>query len=382
MKRTRILVAAALVLGFLIGGIFYFKNSSSDASVRQHKDGDLYSLTELRKNSKHPSAIRGDEPPDSKGFTDYVIPKIGLEDLTSYLQDDKVCKIENSDFDLDDAAYALLGAPDSTKVDAETDKVLLDVFNKKQNPPKGPAAENILKFFNALMYADLFFGSESNHVDYAKAHTLLEELKTSDPDNGAFSFVDAFVLSKLNVEPIKIKNEFLLAFQKKSLEFYSDLIYDRLAEKSFANASYWLVFIDSQVRLDQINLAPLTFYLYEFIKKQDPNFNRGAVSFAEKLFPAAAKEGIYPHLNFWESAPYIFAEKILSWAWPSAYPEKPQPKYEKIKRVLMVDVTALDQGTQAFADLKKSASNFFTCKREAFDIWYTQSKVQHLEKRE
>jgi len=344
------------------------------------KPDSLYTISEIE-SANRKKAATADEEVKPK-LTDYVIPEVNLEDLTEFIQNDDVCKIENSSYSLDDAAMALLQAPDVVKVDSEADRILLDLFNKDVNTPKSKDADNINKFFNALMLSDMFFSAESAQVDFTKAQELLQELTESDPTNGIYNFTLAYILSKQNASDAEIKAEFKKAFQKPRFEIYSDLIHKRLHEKSFSSASHWLIYLTIQERLDEINLAAPTFLLHKYLQQNDQVFNREAARFAQLMIPAHVKEGIPPDLSNWNRSSYIFGQKILSWAWPSAYPGRPKPGFDPLKRLLVVNLNTLDQGTEAFRHLRKSGSNFFTCKREFFDVWFTQSKIQELDRRE
>jgi hypothetical protein len=78
----------------------------------------------------------------------------------------------------------------------------------------------------------------------------------------------------------------------------------------------------------------------------------------------------------------MFGQKILMWAWPKAYPGQPIPDYRPLKFLLVVNMNAVGQGEEALNNLTKSASNFYTCKRDLFDIWYTQNRILEINRRE
>lgn len=384
MKNKKILIVVFfLVMAGVVGAALMFFPAQIKTSTKlplPKKKNELYSISEIESAN-----LKLSDPEPAKGlkkYTQYVVPEVGLDDLNTYIQDDDVCNIENSKFTLDDAAITLLHAPDTVEVDAESDKLLLELFNKEGAAPKSPEAENINKFFNALMMGDLFFGSESPEVNIEKAAELLRQLTESDPENGVHNFTLAYLLSQMKAPESEVKAEFRKAFQKPKFEIYSDFIQKRLREKSFSSASHWLIYLTIQERFDELNLAAPTFLLHNYIQKNDPVFNREAVNFAQLMIPSHVKEGIPPSLNNWEKSSYIFGQKILAWAWPSAYPGKPRPEFEPLKRLMVINMDSLDQGTEALRKLKKSGSNFFTCNREFFDVWFTQSKIQELNNRE
>lgn len=382
--KKKILAAVGMLILFISGvAAFLIFPTELQKRPKLHSPktpNQLYTISEIQSANK-----KNSEPSlenETQKFTDYVIPNANLEDLMEFIQNDDVCKIENSNFTLDDAAIVLLQAPDMVKVDSATDRILFDLFNKDGNAPKSQEADNINKFFNAVMLSDLFFSADSAEVNYEKAQVLLKQLVESDPDNGVYNYTLAYVLSKLNAPEAEIKAEFQKAFQKPKFEIFSDLIQNRLHEKAFSSAGHWLVYLTIQQRFDEINLGAPTFLLHSYIQKNDPAFNKEAVQFARLMMPSHVKEGIPPHLESWEKSSYIFGQKILSWAWPSAYPGQAKPGFDPLKRLLVVNLNSLDQGTEAFRKLRKSGSNFFTCNRELFNIWFTQSKIQALDKRE
>lgn len=385
MKNKKIFLIAGFVImtaGAVMAIFFLFpaeiKKSPRLSSPK--KANALYSISEIESAN-----LKLNEPTPETGIqnlTKYVVPEVGMNDLSSFIQDDDVCKIENSDYTLDDAAMALTQAPDLINIDAAADKLLLELFSKNDNTPKSPEAENITKFFNALMMGDLFFGSESSEVNIEKAAGLLRQLTESDPENGVHHFTLAYLLNQMKAPEAEVKAEFRKAFQKPKFEIYSDFIQKRLYEKSFSSPSHWLIYLTIQERLDELNLAAPTFLLHNFIQQNDPGFNREAVRFAQLMIPPHVKEGSPPDLHNWERSSYIFGQKLLTWAWPTAYPGKERPAFEPLKRLMVVNMDSLDQGTEAFRNLRKSRSNFFTCKRDAFDVWFTQSKIQELDKRQ
>jgi hypothetical protein len=375
-----VLVLILVTGGVLFAVVFPSLLEKKSKTFTKKPANTLYTISEIESANRKKNASTAEE--EKPKITDYVIPEVNLEDLTEFVQSDDVCKIENSTYSLDDAAMALLQAPDVVKVDSSTDRILLDLFNKDVNMAKSKEADNINKFFNALMLSDMFFSAESAQVDFSKAQELLQDLTESDSDNGVYNFTLAYILSKMNAPDEVVKTEFKKAFQKPRFDIYSDLIQKRLHEKSFSSASHWLIYLTIQERLDEINLAAPTFLLHKYIQKNDQAFNRDAAKFAQLMIPSHVKEGIPPHLSNWDRSSYIFGQKILAWAWPSAYPGKPKPGFDPLKRLMVVNLNTLDQGTEAFRNLRKSGSNFFTCKREFFDVWFTQSKIQELDKRE
>lgn len=371
------LTAGAVMTAVLL---FPYEIKKSPRLTTPKRPNSLYTISEIE--SANLKLNQAEPESGIQNLTKYVVPEIGMNDLTSFVQDDDVCKIENSTYTLDDAAVALIQAPDLIKVDAAADKLLFELFNKNDSTPKSPEAENINKFFNALMLGDLFFGSESSEINIEKSAELLRQLTESDPENGVHNFTLAYLLNQMKAPEAEVKAEFQKAFQKPKFEIYSDFIQKRLYEKAFSSPSHWLIYLTIQERLDELNLAAPTFLLHNFIQKNDPVFNREAVSFAQLMIPSHVKEGAPPDLHNWEKSSYIFGQKILTWAWPSAYPSKERPGFEPLKRLMVVNMDSLDQGTEAFRNLRKSRSNFFTCKRDSFDVWFTQSKIQELDKRE
>jgi hypothetical protein len=374
-------IATAFVL-FIAAGLFIFFFSFNRTPVPPppvKNSKGLYYVGAISQISRKP----GEEAPKEglQKLTAYVVPEITQDELQEYAKDDRACKIENSIFSFNAAASVLIKAPDLLKVDADTDRILADVFNPVE-AAKNSDAENITKFFNAVMLSDLFFGTDSPEVNYQKAHDLLEELKVSDPDNGAYDFINAYVLSKMQATGSEIQSEFNSGFHKKRADFYSDTIHRRLYEKAFAGPSYWLIYLKILGRLDEVNVSPVAFLLHDYLQNGDAEFNRAAVHFSRLLIPENVKEGASPSLNPWEKSYYMFGQKILTWAWPNAYPGQAMPDYKPIKFLLVVNMNSVGQGEEAFNHLTKSPSNFYTCKRDLFDIWFTQTKILEVNRRE
>jgi hypothetical protein len=76
----------------------------------------------------------------------------------------------------------------------------------------------------------------------------------------------------------------------------------------------------------------------------------------------------------------MFGQKILAWSWPKAYPGQTMPDYRPLKVLHVVNLNSLSQAEEAYNNLHKSTSNFYTCKRELFDIWFTQNKILEVNK--
>jgi hypothetical protein len=359
----------------------YFQNRKKPSPLRELSDNQIYSFVEIDEIVNNSIQEKSQRKNSIGKFTKYVLPKLNYEDLVEALKDNNVCKIENSKINLSDIVRSMLEVKGFEKPEPEFDQLFIDVF-KQTNEIKSPESEYVLKFFNALLFADLFYGQESPKVDYGKARYLLEDLKKSDPSNGIYAFINAYVLSKLGSTKFEIKDEFLIAMTAPKIDFFTNKLKTRLYEKSVTSSAHFLLHIILSSRLPDIYFTVPTFLLFSFIEEKDPVFNRNAILFAKKLIPSNVKVGEYPVLNRWEYSSYMSAEKILSRAWPAAFPGQPKPDYQKLKHSVVIDVTKIDQSSEAFEKLTKSSKNFFTCDREKFDVWFTEHKISLMNRQD
>jgi hypothetical protein len=346
-------------------------------TVRTLAPKEVYKVSEIDQILHRSQPGTGQESTVKK-ISGFVQPSMDFDELSDSVRNDDICKIQNSSLNLNDIIVVLLSSNGFEKPDSATDKLFIEAFQSDVNA-RSQESEIVIKLYNALLFADLFYGEESPQVDYKKAHDLFLELSQLEPNNALFPFLDSYVLSKLGASDEQIRNSFYSAFLKPELNYYMDKLGDRLFEKSTASASHLLLQSTASDMLHDVNFALPVFFLFHFIDQKDADFNRAAISFAKKLTPLTDQENINS-IPRWKRPAYMFAEKIISRAWSSAYPNSTKPFYPKLKPSFLVNREAGYQLGMALYDegLAKTSDNLYTCHREKFDVFFAEHKVRNL----
>jgi len=98
-----------------------------------------------------------------------------------------------------------------------------------------------IKFYRALLLSGLFMGiheSNESKLDLETSIDLLEELKISDPTNGAFPFFLAAVKKAANKTSIEVDHEIALALRATKFDVFTLGVTQRLWARGLRNPNY------------------------------------------------------------------------------------------------------------------------------------------------
>lgn len=279
--------------------------------------------------------------------------------------------------------YQLVGRSKIESAEGISELIAADSLCKLANTPLDPVlvrralgdsrSEIESLFIDAVSKAGLF--TDEDRANYDAAIDEFRKLQSLDPDNGAYSMFVAYLMSKLGADRNSIRNELLFGFHSKKVSIPTDVGDLQLYEKSFSNPSQKFLYVRYVESGQRLQYAKLSTLFHRFISQENVDFNKAAVEFATRLFPANVKADQFPDVYHWEHLRYSLALRILNSAWKKAYPNLEPPNYLIRRNFVIAEVSRHSSQNQPLNKLTKSVDNFYTCDRQAFDTWFTEQRI-------
>jgi len=172
-----------------------------------------------------------------------------------------------------------------------------------------------LRFFQALLMADLMVGyPNSTFIDYSAALKELDALTIAYPENGAYFFYRAGVLSLMGESKEKLKEAARKAFGSKKFDDHTPAIFRGLLELGLLDAKRaslaWQLYVKSPVPSMQESFTVFK----QFLEAGDVLFADEITSFARVMMDDGLKYRSLPGGIFWAPYGYGAGWKLLELA--------------------------------------------------------------------
>ena len=289
LKKSYILIiffVSILLLYFL--NFHDSKNSTTVSLIKRNKApnqnlSQIETIANIKTESD--SSAAQSEPDDSKSDledTEIETKYSNILVLKNAVATQDVCELDRNLFSIQDISSVLLNSGLKTKNDdllqelIETQSAIL----KGNNPTDGK--HPIVRFYYALYLADLISGVETDNQKYNQANDILSDLQIEHPENGAYPYMRALVLEKMNAPTDDLKKEFLKAFFAPQFDLHVQIISKTLFVKSLSNPVELIAGFSTTAQLPIPNSVDGIKLIGQLIKQNDLAFNMAAESFAQK----------------------------------------------------------------------------------------------------
>lgn len=266
------------------------KNASTQALTQTNNKNLQNSIEPILEDSSETAVSENSSSDESDSDTvanSNPSLNVNFEQLKQYIEKNDLCSLMQLRYSLADVASILSSSEKPSTVTESNLEMINELLSsnsvifKGSNPTDGE--HTAVRFFYALYLADLFYESGTQNQKYNTANDILLELSKAHPENGAYPFFRAFVLSKLDATNEQIKSTFLSAFNAQKFDTHTETVSKTLFELSLKSPSYFLAgsYTTQLMNIPDL-LAPNTL-LRTLIKNNDPAFNKPAEKFAEKI---------------------------------------------------------------------------------------------------
>lgn len=306
---------------------YSFSEIMNRAEPRKNTAQAVESLTESV--SKTPSALVSGEKTDAQ-----IEAEIAALDpfakatepgdyalLTKILADNDACAFKRYQFKRADLVRALMNTPDAVLVNADLDQSMLDLFDTGGDASQMVSTQNadrspINSFVNALFISGQLSGASPDQRDDQYALSILENLASQDPDNGAYDYFTILPMQRAGYSQEAIQERFRSMFQKPVFNTFLKELYQRMFQKSLIDSSHFLAGLLINRNSPIPDLSGTRDVLNGFLKQNDPQFNSEALQFAKVLM----EEPTDTHLKYifyhWDVIQYQTGLSIARFSWP------------------------------------------------------------------
>lgn len=322
-KKFWVIVIAAALIALLLANQISDKKDSKDQNSKRQKRS-YYSLVEI-------AQMRVSDSKNNVANTDS--PTLSESEKMDLLESNDICEIlkkfpsiknevnsRNPDLD------TLFRLRSPVSENPEDVKLISPVF-------RGPFTGDqnfvdvlpAVKFFNALLLANMVAGVKSEYVDTREAIKALEQLENEDSSNAAYPLFRAAILHKTGASAADIHLALMTAFSLPHFDTFERRIAEAIYRQSFASVAAFFYAEPIISKMPVADWSPILALLREHLGK-DSVLDRAALAFAKRLRMRGERVDGEFDFVLWSSLEYAFADVFEKYAWKSAYPNLPQPK--------------------------------------------------------